>query len=302
MKYADIKLGYACNNHCIHCVIQNQKQRAEEVRGTSTRQTEESKQEILKSYHTGCKAIVVTGGEPTIRSDFGEIIKYIKSLGILVSVQSNGRRFSDKMFVEETAKYIDVCVIALHGSTEFIHDRITQVPGSFRETVEGIRNLKAKNIKIFGKIVLSKLNYADLLNIVKLFAELDILNINIAFPHACENVLAHYDEVVPRYDVIQEHIESCIQYSESMNINLDLETILPCALSKHYPIKYFSDLKNDLDVELKQIDSNTINWNEMRKTNKRKLQICNACEYNSICEGYWLEYILLRGEEEFSIH
>ena len=97
MKYADIKLGYACNNHCIHCVIQNQKQRAEEVRGTSTRPTEESKQEILKSYHTGCKAIVVTGGEPTIRSDFGEIIKYIKSLGILVSVQSNDINFSASM-------------------------------------------------------------------------------------------------------------------------------------------------------------------------------------------------------------
>lgn len=302
MKCADIKLGYSCNNQCIHCVIQNQKQRAEAVRGTITRPTEESKQEILKSFHTGCKAIIVTGGEPTIRSDFTEIVKYIKSLGMLVSVQSNGRKFSDKMFVKEAAEFIDVCVIALHGSTQSIHDRITRVAGSFYETMEGIRNLRAKKVKIWGKVVLSKLNYTDVLNIVKLFAELEIYDINIAFPHACENILEHYDEVVPRYDEIREHIENCIQYSESIKMNLDFETILPCALSRHYPINYFSDLKNNLDVELKQIDSAPINWNEIRKTNKKKLRICDACNYNDICEGYWLEYILLRGEKEFSIH
>lgn len=300
VKYLDIKLGYECNNNCRHCVIALQREKTIDIRGNYNRYTNECCDEILKSKNKGYNSVVITGGEPLIRNDILEILKYAKDIGLKIFMQSNGRLLNDNSFALNVNSYVDAYTIALHGSCSFIHDKITEAEESFNETVAGLRNLVDLNAKIFIKTVISNYNYTDLLNIIKLIDRLGIKKINLAFPHANGNAAKYFKEVVPTYHKIKSYIEECIIYCKNNNIDLELESILPCALDKTFDLKYFADLKQyKYECELKQLDSEELDWNIIRKEIKRKNKICNKCILSNRCEGYWMEYVEIHGFDEF---
>lgn len=300
MNYVDIKLGYDCNNHCKHCIIVGQRTEARRLTGKENRDTQECIAEIEDSFKMGHKKMVITGGEPTIRDDFLFLAKYAYNLGFETSLQTNGRKLSNIEFAIDVSHYIKNFIIALHGSKDEIHDKITGVPNSFQETIAGIQNLKKLDVSIVAKIVISKDNATDLVNIMTLLNKLNVNEVNIAFPHACEEMLKEYDVIVPTYSEIRNTIQSCIDFAIETKMNLEFETILPCSLDGKYPVKYFADFKYFNDCSsVKQIGNESILWNEARKSIKRKFEGCINCIYNSKCEGYWMEYIILRGTEEF---
>ncbi|MCL2591941.1 MAG: radical SAM protein [Defluviitaleaceae bacterium] len=301
-KSADIKVGYSCNNYCIHCVISNQKIVSEEVYNKTDRSTDECLQIIKNSKENGCDTVIITGGEPTIRKDFFEIIKYAKTLDLCVCLQTNGRMFKKIEFAQETSKYVDYFTIALHGSNSAMHDAITKAPGSFEETLEGLKNLAVYTDKIFGKMVISKHNAKDLKNTIDLLNQINIRSANIAFPHANGNAAKDFEGVVPYYRDIKAEIIKCIEFAHKNNFNLELESILPCVFEKLYPVKYFADFyyTNDM-AELNQLnEDNVIDWTNIRKNIKRKDEVCSSCVFDKLCEGYWMEYVQVRGFSEFA--
>lgn len=302
LKYADIKLGYSCNNDCWHCVISNQKLHSMQTRGNYDRTTQECFDEILSAKANGCKSLTLTGGEPTIRKDFKDIAEFAKMQGFNVTLQSNGRMFAKTDLVYDIKDYIDIYMIALCGSSSQIHDKITQRKNSFDEVQKGLSNLVKINALVGVKTVISNYNKNDLLNIVKLVKKLGIKYINIAFPHANGNALNNFDEIIPYYKDIKNEIIKCIKFSQTNNIIVDFEAILPCALDKQdYNTKFFTDLKfkNSSKGEVRQLDEGVQDWNKIRKNSKRKGLICLKCIYNIFCEGYWKEYIEKRGFTEF---
>jgi hypothetical protein len=83
-------------------------------------------------------------------------------------------------------------------------------------------------------------------------------------------------------------------------MNVEFEAVLPCLFDGGIDHRYFADLKYvDQQVELKQLDADTMDWPEIRKSLKRKGDICGDCRYDRVCEGYWMEYVTARGFSEF---
>jgi len=300
MRYSDIKVGYDCNNHCIHCIIANQRMNAMEKRGDENRSTDECCAEIRDSAENGYDSIIITGGEPTIRDDFLEILQYAKGLGLGISVQTNGRRLADPDFAANAAKYVDNFIVALHGSNPACHDHITRAKNSFAETVEGLKNIALLEKTLVIKVVMTKFNEQDLPDILRLVNGLGIQTVNIAFPHACEEMVKHYEQVVPMYADVRASVDECIRYAQESGMSLEFESVLPCALTTRHDVRFFSDFQYmDVESEVKQLDNATLQWNRARKRLKRKMEKCSLCTYNSLCEGYWMEYVILRGESEF---
>ncbi|MDA3855990.1 MAG: radical SAM protein [Candidatus Woesearchaeota archaeon] len=300
IKYVDLKVGYDCNNSCIHCVISDQRDRARELRGNENRGTQEFFDELLKSKENGCTAVTITGGDPTVRKDFHEIVKFSKEEGFRVLLQSNGRAFSSKKYLEKAFDYIDYYMIALHGSSAEIHDKITRAPNGFVQTIDGIKNILEVGGEIGIKVVISNINKDDLLNLLKFVDSLGVKYCNIAFPHANGDALKYFDEIVPYYKNIDLEIQSCIKFAKESGLKLEFEQILPCSLSLDYDLKFFSDMKIHTNFgEIKQLDETPGDWNSLRAGSKRKGKICMSCVYNKFCEGYWKEYVELRGFSEF---
>lgn len=305
MKLSDIKIGYSCNNNCMHCVIEEQKKWALENKGREYRTTEEYKKEILDSKKKGATHICVTGGEPTIRKDLFEILDFIKSLGLGIDMQTNGRMFFYNEFAKRFSAYDISFVIAVHGPNEEIHDSVTRSKNSFEQTTTGIKNLTKFNKRVYGKVVISKLNRDHLVDIVKLFQSLGVKGINLAFPHALGNARKYFNSVIPSYDSIKSEILNAIYYVEKFNkenqnnkLSVDFETIPFCIIGKNRE-KYSSDLAwMNKEVELKQMNC-SCDWKIRRRRNKQKFESCKDCCYDDVCEGPWKEYAEHFGDREF---
>lgn len=295
---ADIKLGYTCNNDCIHCVISSQREKAQRIRGKVDLQTKEYLNSVEQSMISGCKYIVVTGGEPTIRDDFFEIIDYIHRSGLKIILQTNGRCLHSPDFFSKIKKYPVFYVVALHSINEKVHDNISQRNNSYQETWTGIQRLLEHKKSLLVKCVLTNHNYKEMKEFVRILFELGTTNFMFSFPHAQGNAWINRDEVVPLYEDIIPHLRECIHYVEEQNqlghsIKLRFETIPFCHFEDGKQI-YAQEWYHNQDhkVELKQLDSNlTIDWSKQRGDIKiHPYSKCETCVYLHKCEGVWDDY------------
>lgn len=113
-------------------------------------------------------SIGITGGEPTLLGKrLFELIGRIRSKlpQTEIHLLTNGRKFSD---IEFTRRLADcgtdklLLGVPIHSDYTQDHDAITQVQGSFNETMRGLYNLARFDFGIELRVVLTKLNYQRL--------------------------------------------------------------------------------------------------------------------------------------------
>ena len=293
MDYLDLKLGYACNNACAHCVVAGQREAALRRRGSGDRGTAECRRELLDSLARGIKAVTFTGGEPTIRPDFLGLLEFAAGRGLFVTVQSNGRMFAYPPFAAAAARLAGRFVIALHGPNAAVHDRVTGVPGSFLQTALGIRNLVKAGAFVLGKAVITRANYRHLPGLVRRLAGLGAGGANVAFPHASGGAWENFEAVVPRYREVLPHVRAAIRAAAGARpggFPLEFEAIPPCLLRGAE--SYCADLprRPACRSELKQLDVTIRDWQRARAGSKAKGPACRRCRYGGACEGVWREY------------
>ncbi|MBW2972343.1 radical SAM protein [Candidatus Woesearchaeota archaeon] len=302
----DLKLGYDCNNNCIHCVIADKREIANKRIGTTNRTTEQCKAELFESRIAGCYTVILTGGEPTIRKDLLEIVECANGLGYIISMQTNGRMFFYPEFCELLSPYNIVYVIALHGPTAEIHDSITRASGSFEQTVQGIKNLKALHQNVIGKLVIQKNNIPCLEKTVDLFLELGIKTINMAFPHPLGNAKENFQFVVPRYSETRTTLLTLIDKVKKVNIGRDdenrikiiFETLPFCVIEEADEYNH-EKICQKTETYIKDLVSSTQKWNVERPKEKTKFPQCEQCAQKNDCEGVWKEYSEEYGGQEF---
>ena len=90
-----IDLTHRCNLRCIHCYLGNKEvingKREEEL---STTQWISIIDQITDA---GCLYLLITGGEPLLRKDFGAIYRHAKTKGLMVTVFTNGTLITDDL-------------------------------------------------------------------------------------------------------------------------------------------------------------------------------------------------------------
>lgn len=283
----DLKVGFSCNNNCVHCVITDKSPYGD-------LSTEEIMSLIKNDVRPG-EDIILTGGEPTIRKDFLDIIKFIKenTNGKLI-LQTNGRKFQNIEFAKKTLEYVDVFLIAIHSNNSLDHDKITEEKGSHRQTVEGAFNIvnnKSERHSIISQTVISKYNYKNLLGTFDLIHELGIREMYMTFPHPMGNSWSNFDEVVPQYIEIKDEIHSCLaKYGKIMST----EAIPMCYVHPYVDITRFA-YERENDIANRGFDASNENgvvedYGELLYGEFRKVPECKECIYDNRCVGVWKEY------------
>lgn len=225
----DIKVGYRCNNKCIHCVVEPVRQKIVEIKEKQDLSTQEIKDLIDHAKTLDLNTVVLTGGEVTIRADFEEIVTFAVNNQLKVIIQTNGRNLSSKEYRSFLERIPSITfILAIHSSEPEIHDAITQVKGSFQETVQAIKFLSSLHHEIIGKIVISKLNYQGLFETVRYAKEAGVKEMTVVFPHALDFSKEQFEAVIPRYSLLTDQIAKIATFSETENYLVDFETIPFC--------------------------------------------------------------------------
>ena len=295
MRRLDLKVGFSCNNRCIHCIQGNK-------RFTAPDKTDKEIREILKRESKDHDGVVFTGGEPTIRPELVSWVAYAKKIGYkVIQIQSNGRMFSYKDYCKALIRAgANEFSPALHGSTAKIHDAITQVPGSWKETVQGIINLKSLGQYVIDNTVVSKLNYKDLPNLARLFVKLKVDQFQFAFMHI-NNIIFHdpklIKKIVPRYRDTVPYMKRGLDIGAKAGIVMMTEAVPYCFMKGYekYVAEQYIPFTTVVDNNLEVKD-----YGHYRKTEgKMKGPNCQKCKYYKVCEGPWKEYPEIFGWDEF---
>jgi len=288
----DLKVGYACNNRCVHCVISDQRDAAAARHGHTERTTRQILAELLDARRKGFSSLVLTGGEPTLRRDLTVILAAARELGFSLHVQTNGRRFADPAFTARLVPFGLTYIVALHGETAALHDAITRAPHSFDQTVAGIRALRQAGQRVFVKVVLSRANAGHATAIVGLAALLGVPLVNVAFPHALGEARRAFDEVVPRYaDVVPDLLTALRTHAGTLDLGIEaVPFCLVPGFEAHVTDQPFRDAC--VAIEHRQLDQpDARDWQEARAEMKAKPDTCRACRHDARCQGVWREYL-----------
>lgn len=290
-KRIDIKVGFSCNNHCLHCVQGNKRDMLPD------KDTEDIKKMLWKSRHEALD-VVFTGGEPTIRRDIAELVCYARDIGYEeIHIQTNGRMFANKNFCKEMVDAgANVFVIMLSGHKEELHNYITGAD-SFMQTVKGIINLKSLGQKVEINCVVTKPNYRHLPETARLFVKLGVNAFRFSFVYAEGIALKNYLSVVPRMSLAAHYIKEGLRIGLESGITAFTEGVPSCLMDG------YSDYAAEKMIPRTQIyDANCVAGNDTelrRNEGKTKRDACRDCIYDSACDGPWKEYTEFFGWDEF---
>ena len=156
-----IAITHRCNQKCLYCQVWNAKRRELKTKEVFS---------IINELSTlGTHRFCLTGGEPLLRDDIGQVINFAHSKKMVVEVSSNGSLVKEKI---SQLKKVHVLCLSLDGP-EHIHDSI-RGSGSFRKVIEAAKLLKKKNIPVYFRAVISKLNLEYIDAILKMASNLKI--------------------------------------------------------------------------------------------------------------------------------
>lgn len=294
--HLDLKLSYACNNNCIHCVITDQRERVLGQR--DFRSTAEVGRELVEAASRGFRLVTFTGGEPTLRKDLPLLVRAARSLGLTVGIQTNGRLLSDTKVRSALCGMGVRFVIAIHGPDAQTHDAITRVHGSFEQTSSAISALIREGERVTAKIVLSRLNMGSLPEFAVFLISLGVKRVNFTFPHGLGNVRRNYLAVVPKYSELMPYLMKAFDVLDADSIAYATEAIPLCLLGDRWE-KASEIVYKGVLSEVRQLDQGPRNWSMDRVTEgKSKPDRCKGCHQFSLCEGVWSEYIMYFGDRE----
>ncbi|MBO3832321.1 MAG: radical SAM protein [Candidatus Brockarchaeota archaeon] len=234
-----IYLTFECPNNCIYCYLDKTLRRRhfDEL-------TTDEWQEVFRKCEGKVPRLILSGGEPTIRSDFMKIFKSSLELGGFkeVVILTNGIGINEPRSIREIIKLINnnkhthvQFQVTLDGGNATIHE--LSRPGiGFKSIVAFVKQLRQNNIDLKVVTILSKLNYIDIPNICKLINKLNVKRIHFSSPiyigeakKNIEKIGLGPNDYLKIYNILQE----ARTLYKDMIISSDIESIMS-AHSGHY--------------------------------------------------------------------
>ena len=299
----DLALTFRCQNDCVHCYAGGPHE-------TSELSTEQWKMVISKLNKIGVFILTFTGGEPTLRDDLPELLLYAQNKGMVTGLISNGRKLKDQTYVNLLEHSgLDFVQITLESHIPQVHDRMTKQKGSWKETVNGIKNAVQSQIYVSTNSTLSKHNSLDFITTIDFIKELGVnafgcnsLIYSGKAPDASQEFALTTDELKSLVPQIRDKANNIglkflwytpTQYCDFDPVQLGLG-IKSCTAAMInacvgpngdvYPCQsYFESLGNILTISWDKIWHHPLA--ESLRGRKYAQEKCNDCAYLQVCGG-----------------
>lgn len=116
-----------------------------------------------------------TGGEPLLRNDIFDLIKYAKSKGLKVRLNTNGSLIKNYKMAKQLAKYLDYVLFSMHTYNAKKDEKITGVKGSFEKKLRAVKWFKKAGVRTIRVSTIATLdNIRNLEKFYKLFKKLKV--------------------------------------------------------------------------------------------------------------------------------
>jgi AdoMet-dependent heme synthase len=160
-----LDLTYRCNERCVHCYLDH------DDHGEMT--TAEIKNLLDQMADAGVFYLTISGGEILMRRDFFEILEHARLRTFCVKLKTNGVLIREKEAARLRELGVESVQISIYSHRPEVHDAITKMPGSLRQSIDAVRFLREQGLYVTMANVLMTQNAADYKDVRLLAQELD---------------------------------------------------------------------------------------------------------------------------------
>ena len=231
LKDLFLEVTLRCNARCEHCGSScGDKIQTDEI---SADELKKALKDIADKYDASQILLNVTGGEPLVRKDLFDIMRYATSLGFRWGMTSNGMLINDDIINKMIETNMETISISLDGLKE-THESFRRVPNSFDRIIANVKKLQqVPSIKIVQiTTVANKKNLHELEDVYNLMKELNVISwrvINVDPIGRAKNnndILLDKDDYKYLFNFIKEKREENlmnVEYGCSHYLGVDLE-------------------------------------------------------------------------------
>ncbi len=288
-----LDLTYRCNERCVHCYLDHHDH------GEMT--TAEIKDLLDQMAEAGVFYLTISGGEIMMRRDFFEILEHARKRTFCVKLKTNGILIRKKEADRIKSLGVESVQISIYSHIPEVHDAITKLPGSLKDSIEAIRRLRAHGIHVIMANVLMVTNADDYAGVRALAAELGakfVMDPTVTpMMDGDRGVLSlNVDEAalreVFRNEALVGNVEEYCAPPQGPNED-DLD-MLPCSAGhtacyvspygEVYPCVQFPlPSGNVRHTKFVDIWRNSPQLNEVRSITLRDMPSCSVCTHGATC-------------------
>ncbi len=292
LREAVFRFDITCNQRCLFCNVMTPVHK--EIKHT----TDEALHALQKLREEGFNALTLTGGEPTLRKDLAQVIRTAKELGFhWVNLQTNAVRLADTSLCEELVRAgLDRAMVSLHSHRADVSDGLTQAPGTFHKTVQGIRNLTAQGVSVGLSHVLTTRNASDLVTFVQFVTDQlpQVTRLDLMLNQHMGAGKEHPD-LLPRFDDVEPHLPEAIRIAEEHGMAIhNALTIPPCRFGGRWDLTLEYARLRQFELEGRRFDNQT----DLVRREKTKGNACRRCVLDPYCYGVWQGYADIHGLDD----
>jgi MoaA/NifB/PqqE/SkfB family radical SAM enzyme len=199
-----IRISFHCNQSCTFCFVSTHLPPPAEDMARAA---------IEDAARRGAK-LVLSGGEPTLNPRLLEYIRLAKSLSTLpVQLQTNAVKLDDAELVRALVDAgLDEVFVSLHGATAEVSDRVTEAPGTFVRTLDGIDQLAKTSMLLVLNFVLCEPNYREASAFVRLVAaRWPRALVNFSFVAPSSDLVPRTPALIPRYGDVLPYLADAME-------------------------------------------------------------------------------------------
>lgn len=273
-----VNITYECINHCRFCAVANRVRRAIPY---------DRLDEILREHRAqGIEALDIDGGEPTLHPDLHRALDRAVELGYRrINVTTNGRRLADPEAARALlATGLTSLSISLHGDIARVHDGLTGVPGSFRETIAGIRNsldALAPGQDFGVNVTIVRQNVDRLERLVALVHRMGVRKVNLQFLTPFGNAQR---ALLPDPDLATQAVARVLDRFGS-RMTIFVVNAQFCQLPGHEA--HLAGDVQKLGRTMVFVTDQEVNLFDYLAARRVRRDVCRDCPHALVCEGFF---------------
>ena len=257
----------------------------------------------------GAKKMIISGGEPFLRKDIIDILRYACSNLEKVTLITNGTLITEEIACS-LSSYPNVIVqVSLDGAREETNDFI-RGKGSYRKTVRGIEHLVTAQVPCAIAMTLVKQNVNEISEMVDLAKKVGITRLHFPILQLIGRARTHEPEIFPDTELVVSAIKEILEIPRNEDMEVSIEKkyrklmrleqrrnlcgagsflisiaadgrVYPCCQS-HRDEFYAGTIR---EHSLKELLETSDVFNQLRTLCVLDIPECRVCELRFICGG-----------------
>lgn len=295
MELLDIALHYDCNLSCVYCTITGPRRRTAGLTTTAV------VQHIDRAAKAGCRALSLTGGEPTIRRDLIPIVRHAARRGFTeIKVQTNGLLLSTGANLDRLlAAGVTRIGLSVHGydGDARRYERITRSgPGTGELLLAAIDNLVRSKVALTADLIVMTDTAPTLIDTIERLHGRGVTSFDLWFVSLTDDNANNTDSM-PRLSDVLPAVIGCLDYGAQHGLQVRSLHIPRCLLGDH--ADRVAHPGWDRQVHVVTPDA-AFELTASRLSAGAKPERCGTCRYDRVCPGLRPDYIDRFGDDELS--